>query len=1115
MKINIICLMLTLCFFYNVFGEAQQENGTVARLESKPDIHNLSRINGVLDISELKEIELVTAEKTQLTGRFGIVVARIEDLVKLPDFISFKPVVVIGKLNYKRNGTSYECYVQWEKVCLLTPAFNKVKLLPKVLVSKFMQSNVEIPIQFHMKAVGDIPSFIQSVRELFSSPVATSADFTDKEKEKIANFQKNTLLADMKPKNDATSRDMERSKPQGSKSLEGKSTHDSDVKRDRNPKDGEPGAKTSGTTNSNSTGGTDGKRKDGVAGLNGDSTAQTGTDSAAGSSEAGGSACREGKPGAMPKTPGADDAIGRDGEGGTNAPKINVPSNGRTGDATDRSGTRGANSTGATNGQAGQNGRTGRNPSGVGSGAEGGRDGRDGTGAPQVRLPGDGRTGDSTARTGANGANGTGATTGQTGQNGRIGSNSSVVGSGAEGGREGRDGAGAQQVRLPGDGRTGDSTAQTGAKGANGAGATNGQVGQNGRTGNNPSVVGSGAEGGRDGRDDTGAPQVRISGAARTGNATDRSGNNANRTGATNRQAGQNDRPTAFGASGWGDQNGNDGNDTPSGGYNYDRELTNTTTYVGARPTANQARIPYNVPEMQLPRVTRNGCTPRVDIDQLRVYEQERLVTMEGGVEVPQPCKDSSTFYTIYKDYNYPYHYDFRQNRAIAKFSYVYTDGNARRKVLPIDRLGGLTEHLDPTRYIIFQETDIGCAPNKKYTDNDVLYEMAKCTKKFFVKTSGETEFVTGCEETNTRARVKTTREGCDIIHNFREGKSYYQSRKVYQFPERALTEYEPCKPEQTPILHIPVKCEPKVEYGMRFDRTRIEINTTEGRKVIRSCQNISANGEPLEKEFCGHFLSNADFSHPYVQKYFMHNGVKKVIPGEEIDYSKSYKHKSTIVSYDNNDVNKTSTPLTDYYFIDDSGKYWSAHRNVRGCPIDYKDTNVTLIRDLASPEIVGCTKTTKRANYRIWKRQDGTEYFEKLAEVSPLIEHVCQTEYVPEDTITTRITYNVSFVVEERGAVFNSRNSVNFDHESLVLNREVTVDEMKSEGFKFTRPSMHSEGIGRRIEANKRDIHGLKVVYSHDEKTYAVSKLNGKIIGRTCVLSRKFDQAINVGRLQ
>ncbi len=496
---------------------------------------------------------------------------------------------------------------------------------------------------------------------------------------------------------------------------------------------------------------------------------------------------------------------------------------------------------------------------------------------------------------------------------------------------------------------------------------------------------------------------------------------------------------------------------------------------------------------------TTDGCTIRVDLNQLRAVQQERLIVRRNGKEERSPCKDGNVMYTIHKDYGHPYKIDLSVGKAYPQYSYYYLDGTGRRKNI---RIEGHEIEIEVNNPVVLKETGDGCSPKPEYGRDSTT--MLKCKRKFYIKHSGEKEFATNCLETGIKARVEWTTEGCEVDHNFTTKQSFIQKRRVYKFPdEQSVTEYSRCEHEnREPIPHKTEPCEPEVENGKWFERNRTEIKLNGRNIVIRPCERVSLSGKPLEKEYTCTYSHLADKSHPYMRKYYTFNGNKQYVTGLEVDLTVAYPHVKRVLSYENKDNTKHAIPIEQYYFKGVNNQEVDV-RIAQGAPVAYENTLETEIKNEGTSTYDGCNKVTRRFKYLKWKRPDGSYYFEKTNEEEPIREYACQTEYViDKKVLKTCLKFDDEKYSITTPSYHDGPSTSDYGTGSMVSIEETgnkTLDEMKI--------ILENQKRSLRNRYNGK-WKNYKLVRFWEESTYAITKRNGQTIGEKKRVSyRTFDE--------
>ena len=1059
-KINFL-----MCIAVHFFATALSAKNAEEVVTHRSTLKELPRINGEIDFSKIEEIALKTAEKTQFAGRFGIVVAHIEDLVQAPEFIGFRPVIVIGKLTYRRESKSYVCHIQWEKVCLVTPAFNKVKRLDKGLSSRLNYSGNEISKDFLMNAKGDIATFIKNVKELFNAPVATESDLTDKEREKLNSLANNNLKS-------KSAMDAGGSKS-GDKSTMLQSSKDSDPKK---------------TSEHQSAHGSQKKNE-------GDTLLPSQPHKTNESKKSGGAEESSPESKSLKETEKTKKSnavvVGGEGVDATRGdgvvPRISDPG---SRDSRNLQSNSDGTSRGDSSTESGSSNNTlGGSTPGASSGEQAGT--RNGTSRNSESNRGGTSRGDSGTESGSsNNASGR-----------------------AVPGRGGVEQAGARN----GNNRNPES---------NSAGTSRGDSGTESGSSNN--ALGGSASGasGEDSVNRTGNANETL----HTRNNASNESNRENRTVVNVHNVdGSNGRSTSSGQTqddmrhayqyGYDHSVGNNGEQDGSSVTPLS-VVTRETTGSGASAPLAETTPVATAGSGDYMGSTTVGCIVRVDLNQLRAFQQEKLIVRRNGREEISECKDGNTTYTIHKDYNHPYEVDLAANKAYPTYSYYYIDGTGRRKDVHI---AGRINEKDINNPVVLQETEEGCDVKEEYGRDSTT--IVKCKRKTYIKHSGEKEFATACLETNIKSRVVITNEGCPVSHDLSAKRSFIQQRRVYQFPgDSTPTQYSRCEPENRhPIPHETKPCEPEVENGKCFERKRVEVKVNGQNIVISPCARVSVNGTPLEKEFENSYSHLSDKSHPYMRKYYTFNNQKYYVTGSEVDLSTVFSHSKRILTYENKDELKKAIPLEKTYFKGVHGHDVDVVIEP-GAPIDYEKTRETEIRFEGEPTYDGCYKVTKKAVYLKYKRPNTTFYYEKQKDEEPLREYVCQTDYiVDDDTTQTIINY-----VMDRGSVTVSQGvwsgDANIDRLVPQLDilpgfkSEQEIREIIDKKRSFVFPVFHNSfapnlGITTQDQVYRLPVKNIIITYKMLEKRHAITKLNGKEINRSShpISTRSYDRTVTM----
>ena len=256
--------------------------------------------------------------------------------------------------------------------------------------------------------------------------------------------------------------------------------------------------------------------------------------------------------------------------------------------------------------------------------------------------------------------------------------------------------------------------------------------------------------------------------------------------------------------------------------------------------------------------VTSEGCSVRVDIEQMVAIVQER--TLEDGTEV-QPCTDTLTRYPLEKAYS---GCSLSFDTAEEQYKLNYTDPTAGQI-----QVQDCTD--DDDKIIQLSETTEGCGVFHDFAQ-EKSYQQSKLT--YFYQGANQT--LQDCQNTETEYPHEVTRSGCDPV--ITEDTVTYQDR--VRIDVNGSYQYiSDCTPDPSTTMNILAEACASPRYTHDFDGGQSFLNQnyyymdgSEKTYVARCKQSTTSFAHKLDESVCE--AQNDDttkkttmFARPYIEE--------------------------------------------------------------------------------------------------------------------------------------------------------------------------------------------------------------------------------------------------------
>ncbi|AIL13746.1 hypothetical protein IM40_10090 (plasmid) [Candidatus Paracaedimonas acanthamoebae] len=421
------------------------------------------------------------------------------------------------------------------------------------------------------------------------------------------------------------------------------------------------------------------------------------------------------------------------------------------------------------------------------------------------------------------------------------------------------------------------------------------------------------------------------------------------------------------------------------------------------------------VEEFEMPlievEVTREGCTPRIDLERGKVIIQTRSIAKTNGTITHETqCADSHLIFDIKKDYGCcADKVDEGSRVAYTTFRRYYLDDGYNKVYVDTECLN---DESQPHPFI----EEKGICSHDINLQSRFAYPQAETV---YYDRSNARKVVKGCHRSEAQPLpIISTAEGCSLKHVYEQNKSLIQKKEVF-IDQGVIHEIVPCHETNESIPHQFVKagCKPSL-LGSRVTRMVKRQIVHEGRKklITNQCEPESMTELLSTREGCeGHYTHDLDAhrSYPHVKFYYLKGMTRKYLEGGCQRSYEALAHHIKIIGHTHFDHLLKSQQRYQISFKDKNKDYVLQERTEenQGSWIPYvlKGT-VEKPSGTTSPSLQGHIFMAPRDKVEIWVRPDGS-LFEKVIGQAGALEHA-----LPELSPSPKPTKTVVQITQEYG---------------------------------------------------------------------------------------------------
>lgn len=415
---------------------------------------------------------------------------------------------------------------------------------------------------------------------------------------------------------------------------------------------------------------------------------------------------------------------------------------------------------------------------------------------------------------------------------------------------------------------------------------------------------------------------------------------------------------------------------------------TGSNSGPGREGDATQYQTPAPVAAAQEPvigsRITREGCTIRIDVAQQVAVVQSRTIIMEDGVVQDEgSCTDSEVRYPLQKDYGGCADLvDLEAMEARSRYKMFFVDENGVAQTISSACVAD-----DGASFSITEDHE-SCTVFTDFADGVAVPQAALV---YLDRNNNRIE-ARDCAASATKEPVPMAQEArnCGLRHDFAKGHSTRLAMWTYMLDGVAF-QATPCTDTDVVYQHTALY---KDESGAWLC-PRLE-NVPGGTVVLQSRVRITAEGAPSYITECTpdasttalsattdgceypeewtHDLS-AGISYGQERFYFEHDGKREFVT-ECTTSSASYRHDVTTIAHDNHDDSLFAYPISRVTIAAPSGAYVVADNRVLAgaAQIPYRLTG-SGDRPNGAKQYQGCDAYTVTETIESYERPDGTTF--------------------------------------------------------------------------------------------------------------------------------------------
>ena len=433
-------------------------------------------------------------------------------------------------------------------------------------------------------------------------------------------------------------------------------------------------------------------------------------------------------------------------------------------------------------------------------------------------------------------------------------------------------------------------------------------------------------------------------------------------------------------------------NDSPQSGSTGESRNRDAAGYSTPQVTKTGKKDP-----VESTRVSQDGCKIKIDLAQGVARETARLITTkDGAVTKESKCAPSGTDYKIRKSYPSCAEdkIDLEAMKATARYINYYLDSGGKRT--------DIGECQDDSELIFDIVEKHKCMVSPDYAAQRVIFQ----SKLVYSNQNNQEIQVRDCAESKEKPPVPMVKStaGCSIRHDFPKNKSFRQSMWTY-IAEGVRYQVGSCVDDGTEYPHTKVYKD-NSGYICKFINDgstitfqyRMQITIDQLNQFVTECApdatSVAVSSTTQGCDDPGKWTHNLSSGQSIgqVQFFFVRDGKRESLGGCQ-DTTTTYPHQVETTGYTHYDDQMLSYPKSTVYITPPTGRY----NIVRDRVLDgAQQVTYTYDRidEVASggASYDGCEKSQNYSRVKVWRRADGTSYYETLSPVSSSPVNACQT---------------------------------------------------------------------------------------------------------------------------
>lgn len=440
----------------------------------------------------------------------------------------------------------------------------------------------------------------------------------------------------------------------------------------------------------------------------------------------------------------------------------------------------------------------------------------------------------------------------------------------------------------------------------------------------------------------------------------------------------------------------------------------------------------FKTPSIEV-EVTKEGCTPRVDLERGKVIIQTRSIAKtDGKITHETQCTDSFMIFDIKKDYGCcDDDIDELNGVAYTRFKRYWLD-ETRNKIYLDEQ--GLKDETQPHPFI----EEKGLCPHNIDLHSRLAYPQAQT---FYYDRSNARKLIKDCHPVNGQALpITLTEQGCSLKHKFEKNKSIVQKRDIF-IENGVIHEVTPCHETNEKIAHHFIKagCKPVINGSTVIPMAKRQISYKDKTKFIsHQCEpqdltNLLSSQEGCEGLYEHDYESGR--SYPLVRYYYQWGGKNRFIDKLCRRSNEPLPHFLSIVGYEHLDEKLQSKP-----------RYQVSIKNEQKVVIlkefteqeENKKLPYVLSSEIDKPSLTkaaymdGNSLISPQDKVQIWTRPDETIYEKVVGLSKPIIQDLPK----PSAPSQTTIIKNSNTLVQSKP----TRTVIQVTHEYAQVPYQVAV---------------------------------------------------------------------------